>query len=170
MHDDCSTPFQDRSCASLGAAQSAGSHLPDLLEQAALGQEAAEVLLVLVDEAVVHGDGVSAVALPLAVHLAQQQLQLHIVQRVRARSLDAHVAACRRAWLRLQQRRHRLTANTKSGEPSPMQHLRIVTLGLARRGREWPLNDGQIPNPNVVRVAPGTGYRRVKGKRRVTAP
>ena len=24
--------------------------------------------------------------------------------------------------------------------------------------REWPLNDGQNPNPNVARVAFGTGY------------
>jgi hypothetical protein len=32
--------------------------------------------------------------------------------------------------------------------------------GLARGDREWPLNDGQTPNPNVVRVAPGTGYHR----------
>jgi hypothetical protein len=37
--------------------------------------------------------------------------------------------------------------------------------------REWPLNDGQIPNPNGVRVALSTGYHRVEGKiggRRVT--
>ena len=27
--------------------------------------------------------------------------------------------------------------------------------GTARRDRKWPLNDGQSPNPNVVRVAPG---------------
>jgi hypothetical protein len=31
---------------------------------------------------------------------------------------------------------------------------------------ENPLNDGQTPNPNVVRVAPGTGYHRVEGNRR----
>jgi hypothetical protein len=30
------------------------------------------------------------------------------------------------------------------------------------------LNDGQIPNPNVVRVAPGTGYHRVQGNRRAS--
>jgi hypothetical protein len=40
--------------------------------------------------------------------------------------------------------------------------------GLARRDREWPLNDGQIPNPNVARVAPGTGYHRVEGNRRAS--
>jgi hypothetical protein len=34
-----------------------------------------------------------------------------------------------------------------------------------RRDRKWFLNDGQIPNPNVVRVAPGTGYHRVEGNR-----
>jgi hypothetical protein len=48
-----------------------------------------------------------------------------------------------------------------------MKKLRIVT-GLARRDREWSLNDGQLPNPNVVRVAPGTGYHRVKGNRRAS--
>jgi hypothetical protein len=41
--------------------------------------------------------------------------------------------------------------------------------GLARRDREWSLNEGQIPNPNVVRVAPGTGYHRVEGNRRACA-
>jgi hypothetical protein len=30
------------------------------------------------------------------------------------------------------------------------------------------LNDGQIPNPNVVRVAPGTDYHRVEGSRRAS--
>jgi hypothetical protein len=30
------------------------------------------------------------------------------------------------------------------------------------------LNDGQSPNPNVVRVAPGTGYHRVEGNRRAS--
>ena len=39
---------------------------------------------------------------------------------------------------------------------------------MARRDRKWPLNDGQIPNPNGVRVAPGTGYHRVEGNRRVS--
>jgi hypothetical protein len=31
---------------------------------------------------------------------------------------------------------------------------------------EWPLNDGQIPNPDAVRVSSGTGYHRVEGNRR----
>jgi hypothetical protein len=30
------------------------------------------------------------------------------------------------------------------------------------------LNDGQLPNPNVVRVELGTGYRRVEGNRRAS--
>jgi hypothetical protein len=30
------------------------------------------------------------------------------------------------------------------------------------------LNDGRIPTPDVVRVAPGTGYNRVKGNRRAS--
>ena len=30
------------------------------------------------------------------------------------------------------------------------------------------MNDGPIPNPNVVRVARGTGYHRVEGKRRAS--
>jgi hypothetical protein len=30
------------------------------------------------------------------------------------------------------------------------------------------LNDGQIPNPNAVRVASGTGYHRVEGNRRAS--
>jgi hypothetical protein len=37
-----------------------------------------------------------------------------------------------------------------------------------RGDREWSLNDGQIPNPNVVRVALGTGYNRVEGNRRAS--
>jgi hypothetical protein len=49
-----------------------------------------------------------------------------------------------------------------------MQKLRIVTLGLARRDREWSLDDGRIPNPNVVRVAPSTWYHRVEGNRRAS--
>jgi hypothetical protein len=40
--------------------------------------------------------------------------------------------------------------------------------GLARRDRESSLNDGQIPNPNVVRVAPGARYHRVEGDRRAS--
>ena len=39
---------------------------------------------------------------------------------------------------------------------------------LARRDREWSLNDGQTPNPDVVRVALGTGYHRVEGNRRAS--
>jgi hypothetical protein len=39
---------------------------------------------------------------------------------------------------------------------------------LARRDREWSLNDGQIPNPDVVCVAPGTGYRRADENRRAS--
>ena len=52
-----------------------------------------------------------------------------------------------------------------------MQQLRIVTLGVAWRDRKWPLNDGQIPNPNGVREVPGTGsiVSRGIGERRVTA-
>jgi hypothetical protein len=41
-------------------------------------------------------------------------------------------------------------------------------LGLARGDRECSLNDGQIPNPNVARVAPGTGCHRVEGNRRAS--
>jgi hypothetical protein len=37
--------------------------------------------------------------------------------------------------------------------------------GLARRDRKWPLNDGQIPNSNVARGAPGSGYHCVEGNR-----
>ena len=51
---------------------------------------------------------------------------------------------------------------------SAMQKLRIVMLGLARRDRKRSLNDGQTPNPNAVRVAPGTGYHRVEGNRRAS--
>ena len=39
---------------------------------------------------------------------------------------------------------------------------------MARRGREWPLNDGRIPTPNVVRVAPSTEYNRVEVTRRAS--
>jgi hypothetical protein len=47
-----------------------------------------------------------------------------------------------------------------------MRKLRIVTLGVARGGREWPLNDGQIPNFRGVRVHASSGYNRVEGNRR----
>jgi hypothetical protein len=54
---------------------------------------------------------------------------------------------------------------------SDEKQLRIVTLfGLARRDREWSLNDGQIPNPNGVSVAPGTIVSREIGGRREAAP
>jgi hypothetical protein len=46
--------------------------------------------------------------------------------------------------------------------------LRIVTCGFGTARQKWPLNDGQIPNPNVVRVALGTGYHRVEGNRRAS--
>jgi hypothetical protein len=49
-----------------------------------------------------------------------------------------------------------------------MQKLRIVMLGSARRDRKWPLNHGHNPNPNAVRVTPGTGYHRVEGNRRAS--
>jgi hypothetical protein len=39
---------------------------------------------------------------------------------------------------------------------------------LARGDSEWSLNDGHIPNPNVVGVALGTGYHRVEGNRRAS--
>jgi hypothetical protein len=45
---------------------------------------------------------------------------------------------------------------------------RAWVLGLARRDRKWPLNDGQIPNPNVDRVDPGTVYYLVVGDRRAS--
>jgi hypothetical protein len=49
------------------------------------------------------------------------------------------------------------------------EKLRIVWLeGLARRDREWPLNEGQLSNPNVVRAPLGTGYHRVEGNRRAS--
>jgi hypothetical protein len=52
-----------------------------------------------------------------------------------------------------------------------MQTLRIVTLRFGTGDREWSLNDGPIPNPNVVRVAPvrGTTASREIGGRRETA-
>jgi hypothetical protein len=52
---------------------------------------------------------------------------------------------------------------------TPIKKLRIVTLRLGTaRQRMDPLNDGHIPNPNVVRVAFGTGYHRVEGNRRAS--
>jgi hypothetical protein len=57
-------------------------------------------------------------------------------------------------------------SSTTSVRITWQQQLRIVALGT--RDREWPLNDGQIPNPNVVRIAPGTRYHRVEGKRRAS--
>jgi hypothetical protein len=40
-------------------------------------------------------------------------------------------------------------------------------LGTARQ-ETMPLNDGRIPNPAVVRVAPGTGYNRAEGFQRAS--
>ena len=41
-------------------------------------------------------------------------------------------------------------------------------LGWHGGDRKWSLNDGQIPNFRVVRVALGTGYNRVEGNRRAS--
>jgi hypothetical protein len=49
-----------------------------------------------------------------------------------------------------------------------MKQVRIVLQGLARRDRKRPLNDGQIPNPNVLRVAPCMGNNREEGNRRAS--
>ena len=43
-----------------------------------------------------------------------------------------------------------------------------MTLRFGTARQKWSLNDGQIPNPNVVRVAPGTGYHRAEGNRRAS--
>jgi hypothetical protein len=43
-----------------------------------------------------------------------------------------------------------------------MQKLRLVTLRFGSGDRK------RIPNPNVVRVAPGTRYHRVEGNRRAS--
>jgi hypothetical protein len=42
------------------------------------------------------------------------------------------------------------------------------TAKVAQGDRNWPLNDGQIPNFRVVRVALCTGYSRVEGNRRAS--
>ena len=52
------------------------------------------------------------------------------------------------------------------GGSSPYSDEQVANRNAKRRDREWSLNDGQIPNPNVVRVAPGTRYHRVEGNRR----
>jgi hypothetical protein len=49
-----------------------------------------------------------------------------------------------------------------------MKHSRIVTVAKVWHGAKWPLNEGQSPSPNVVRVVPGTGYHRVEGNRRAS--
>jgi hypothetical protein len=49
-----------------------------------------------------------------------------------------------------------------------MKQLRIVTLAIGTARQNLSLNDGQIPNPNVVRVALGTGYHRVELNRRAS--
>ena len=38
----------------------------------------------------------------------------------------------------------------------------------ATEKQKWPLNDGQIPNPDVVRVAPGTGHHSGEGNRQAS--
>jgi hypothetical protein len=49
-----------------------------------------------------------------------------------------------------------------------MQKLRIVALGFGTGRQKMVLDDGRIPNPSVVRVAPGTRYYRVEGNRRAS--
>jgi hypothetical protein len=65
-----------------------------------------------------------------------------------------------------------ICVSIRRGQPnSPSvrpERLRIVMLGFARRDRKWSLNDGQIPNFHVVRVALGKGYNRVEGNRRAS--
>jgi hypothetical protein len=59
-------------------------------------------------------------------------------------------------------------ASASSATESP------VAVSANRNAKAWRgatengLNDGRIPNPNVVRVAPGTGYHRVEGNRRAS--
>jgi hypothetical protein len=59
----------------------------------------------------------------------------------------------------------RHAAHTHAGRTA-MRKLRIVTKGFG--DREWPLNDGQIPNVRVVREHASTGYSRVGGGRRAS--
>jgi hypothetical protein len=53
----------------------------------------------------------------------------------------------------------RYTQRCNSGES--------FTLGFGTTEKRS-LNEGRIPNPNGVRVAPGTGYHRVEGNRRAS--
>jgi hypothetical protein len=104
-------------------------------------------------------------------------VELHLrdggVQRTQQLELDGHHAGVLASASRRRPSRSPCGSScacaahtTPSGTAT--EKLRIVTLGLARRDREWSLNDGQIPNPSVVRVAPGTRYHRVEGNRRAS--
>jgi hypothetical protein len=48
------------------------------------------------------------------------------------------------------------------------QSCEVDVKGLARGDRKWPLNEGQIPNFRVVRVAPGAAYTQGEGNRRAS--
>jgi hypothetical protein len=61
-----------------------------------------------------------------------------------------------------------LSLHPQSNQGRLLQRCTRCESGLARGDREWPLNDGQTPNPNVVCVALGTRYSRVEGNRRAS--
>jgi hypothetical protein len=51
---------------------------------------------------------------------------------------------------------------------TPYSDEQVANRTFSTGDRNWPLDGGQIPNPNVVRVAPGMGYHRVERNRRAS--
>jgi hypothetical protein len=81
----------------------------------------------------------------------------------RARAGDAHAAGDGRGGAACVPRARQ--ARRAQVRPA-MQNMRIG--GLARGDWKWSLNEEQIPNSRVVRVALGTCYHRVEGNRRAS--
>jgi hypothetical protein len=80
-------------------------------------------------------------------------------------SAKAEFTAGQSSFTAVPGRQHNCFQQSALRAPAPSQ-LRFTGFGTARQ--KMALNDGQIPNPNVVRVAPGSRYHRVEGNRRAS--
>ena len=80
--------------------------------------------------------------------------------------IDVQRAGLRAAHRRQERRAPAFTFHQLLGRirrPRGARIQRIVTSGLARGDRKWPLNDGQIPNSRGVRVHVSTGLHSFRG-------
>jgi hypothetical protein len=114
---------------------------------------------------------------PVSVALCQPCRSASAAARPRSASAAAAAAGVRlasqpvpsRLYARCVAQMHPASATDRGACLTAVHTLRIVTLGFGtRRDREWSLNDGQIPNPNVARVPLVRGYHRVEGNQRAS--